>query len=171
VNESACDRGAAMATKTIASIIHNEFAFSPFLGASLSKTGRNAVTWCVAHAGGTTIRCQQLKRVPSVLVLERPSPISYRLSIKFGISIANRVKVASHDGITTNHRETEYRSITHSHVPSFWRRATSEVTVPLRLRVEVRARSPQMSAGRCYPNPNFRFSGPNPVTWNLVKNS
>jgi len=62
-----------------------------------------------------------------------------------------------------NHQETEYLSITHSHVPSFWRRATSEVTVPLRLRVEVRARSPQMSAGRCSPNSNFRFSGPNPV--------
>ena len=54
-------------------------------------------------------------------------------------------------------QETEYLSITHSHVPSFWRRATSEVTVPLRLRVEVRARSPQMSAGRCSPNSNFRF--------------
>src|SRR6266852_3055508 len=75
------------------------------------------------------------------------------------------------DGIPANHQETEYLSITHSHVPSFWRRATSEVTVPLRLRVEVRARSPQMSAGRCSPNSNFRFSGPNPVTWSLVKNS
>jgi hypothetical protein len=61
-----------------------------------------------------------------------------------------------------NHQETEYLSIAHSHVPSFWRRATSEVTVPLRLRVEVRARSPQMSAGRCSPNSNFRFSGPKP---------
>src|SRR5271155_5223726 len=80
-------------------------------------------------------------------------------------------KVASHDGIPANHQETEYLSITQSHVPSFWRRATSEVTVPLRLRVEVRARSPQMSAGRCSPNSNFLFSGPNPVIWSLVKNS
>src|SRR6188768_201518 len=70
-----------------------------------------------------------------------------------------------------HHQETEYLSITHSHVPSFWRRATSEVTVPLRLRVEVRAKSPQMSAGRCSPSSNFRFSGPNPVTWSFVKNS
>src|SRR5215813_5068125 len=69
------------------------------------------------------------------------------------------------DGIPANHQETEYLSITHSHVPSFWRRATSEVTVPSRLRVEVRARSPQMSAGRWSPNSNFRFSDPNPVTW------
>src|ERR687888_68618 len=52
-----------------------------------------------------------------------------------------------------------------SDVPSFWRRATSEVTVPSRLRVEVSARSPEISAGRCSPNSNFRFSGPNPVTW------
>src|SRR5579864_5362319 len=50
--------------------------------------------------------------------------------------------------VPANHQATEYLSITHSHVPSFWRRATSEVTVPSRLRVEVRARSPQMSAGR-----------------------
>src|SRR5690349_15565941 len=70
-----------------------------------------------------------------------------------------------------HHQDTEYLSITHSHVPSFCRRATSEVTVPSRLRVEVRARSPQMSAGRCSPNSNFRFSGPNPVTWSFVKNS
>ena len=54
------------------------------------------------------------------------------------------------DGIPANHQETEYLSITHSHVPSFWRRATSEVTVPSRLRVEVRARSPQMSAGSLF---------------------
>ena len=61
------------------------------------------------------------------------------------------------DGIPANHQETEYLSITHSHVPSFWCCATSEVTVPLRLRVEVRARSPEMSAGRCSRIRTFAF--------------
>src|SRR5262245_16988947 len=112
---------------------------------------------------GYAARCQWIRHGQwrSVSAAERTA----RLREQIGCGRRTR------DGKPVNHQVTDHLSITQSQVPSSWRRATSEVMSPSKLCVEVRARSPQMSAGRCFPSLNLRPSGPNPVTWRLVKNS
>ena len=136
------------------------------VGEALGKQTRAKLSALASHS-----RCREVGPSAFVRWLDRFRPPRLRRSPGSAGREGHCPTPPLGDGKPVNHQLTDHLSITQSQVPSSWRRATSEVMSPSRLRVEVRARSPQTSAGRCSPSLNLRPSGPNPVTWSLVKNS